>query len=85
MGVTFDMTKFIDPKNVLCYSWVCETCFFCVCDFRFALHKIEQELGTDIMPIPKVIDKQLYVAEYHQMKEEADELEELRAQHNNHN
>jgi len=54
-------------------------------DDRFALHKIEQELGTDIMPIPKVIDKQLYVAEYHQMKEEADELEELRAQHNNHN
>ena len=33
--------------------------------FRFSLHKIEQELGTEIKPIPKVIDKALYVAEYH--------------------
>ena len=33
---------------------------------RFALHRIEQELGTEIKPIPKVIDKSLYVAEYHQ-------------------
>lgn len=31
---------------------------------RFALHKIEQELGTEIKPIPKVIDPHLYVAEY---------------------
>ena len=34
--------------------------------FRFALHKIEQELGTEIKPIPKVIDPHLYVAEYQQ-------------------
>ncbi len=33
---------------------------------RFALHRIEQELGTEIRPIPKVIDKSLYVAEFHQ-------------------
>jgi len=33
-------------------------------DDRFALHKIEQELGTEIKPIPKVIDPELYVAEY---------------------
>jgi hypothetical protein len=33
---------------------------------RFALHKIEQELGTEIKPIPKVIDPHLYVAEYQQ-------------------
>jgi len=33
-------------------------------DDRFALHKIEQELGTEIRPIPKVIDKSLYVAEF---------------------
>ena len=39
--------------------------------FRFALHKIETELGTEIRPIPKVIDKSLYVAEFHQ--EEDDE------------
>jgi len=37
---------------------------------RFSLHKIEQELGTEIKPIPKVIDKSLYVAEYHQEEEE---------------
>lgn len=29
---------------------------------RFALHRIEQELGTEIKPIPKVIDPALYVA-----------------------
>jgi len=35
-------------------------------DDRFALHKIESELGTEIKPIPKVIDKSLYVAEFQQ-------------------
>ncbi|XP_018325443.1 putative ATP-dependent RNA helicase me31b [Agrilus planipennis] len=30
-------------------------------DDRFALHRIEQELGTEIKPIPKVIDPALYV------------------------
>merc|ERR1740121_1724776 len=30
-------------------------------DDRFALHRIEQELGTEIRPIPKVIDRSLYV------------------------
>lgn len=34
-------------------------------DDRFALHRIEQELGTEIKPIPKVIDPALYVAEHH--------------------
>jgi ATP-dependent RNA helicase DDX6/DHH1 len=33
-------------------------------DDRYALHKIEQELGTEIKPIPKVIDPHLYVAEF---------------------
>merc|ERR1711976_975851 len=33
-------------------------------DDRFSLHRIEQELGTEIRPIPKVIDKSLYVAEF---------------------
>lgn len=32
---------------------------------RAALHRIEDELGTAIAPIPKVIDKSLYVAEHH--------------------
>lgn len=31
---------------------------------RFSLHKIEQELGTEIKAIPKAIDKALYVAEF---------------------
>ena len=38
---------------------------------RFSLHKIEQELGTEIKPIPKSIDKQLYVAEFQQQDGEA--------------
>lgn len=38
-------------------------------DDRFSLHKIEQELGTEIKPIPKEIDKSLYVAEFHQEEE----------------
>lgn len=33
-------------------------------DDRFALHKIESELVTEIKPIPKLIDPHLYVAEY---------------------
>jgi len=39
---------------------------------RFSLHKIEQELNTEIRPIPKSIDKQLYVAEYQVMNDEAE-------------
>ena len=38
--------------------------------FRFSLHKIESELGTEIKPIPKIIDKALYVAEYHSEHED---------------
>ncbi|TRY78550.1 hypothetical protein TCAL_07735 [Tigriopus californicus] len=37
---------------------------------RFDLHRIEQELGTEIRPIPKVIDKSLYVAEFHTEEDE---------------
>lgn len=33
-------------------------------DDRFTLHRIEQELGTEIKPIPKVIDPKLYVAKF---------------------
>jgi len=33
---------------------------------RYNLQKIEQELGTEIKPIPKEIDKTLYVATYHE-------------------
>ncbi|XP_052803878.1 ATP-dependent RNA helicase me31b-like isoform X1 [Mya arenaria] len=41
-------------------------------DDRFSLHKIESELGTEIKPIPKNIDKALYVAEYHTEPDEDD-------------
>ena len=33
-------------------------------DDRFNLYQVEQELGTEIKPIPPSIDKSLYVAEY---------------------
>lgn len=42
-------------------------------DDRFALHRIESELGTEIKPIPKTIDKALYVAEYHMEANDIDE------------
>jgi ATP-dependent RNA helicase DDX6/DHH1 len=32
---------------------------------RFNLYRIEQELGTEISPIPQTIDKKLYVAGEH--------------------
>jgi ATP-dependent RNA helicase DDX6/DHH1 len=35
-------------------------------DDRFTLQRIETELGTEIKPIPKEIDKALYVASYQQ-------------------
>lgn len=41
---------------------------------RFSLHKIENELGTEIKPIPKVIDKALYVAEYHMSEADEEQL-----------
>lgn len=41
--------------------------------FRFALHKIESELGTEIKPIPKSIDKSLYVPEFHMEKDPSED------------
>jgi len=45
---------------------------------RFALHKIEQELGTEIKPIPKVIDKELYVAEYQLQQHQQQSLDDAK-------
>ncbi|XP_074597809.1 ATP-dependent RNA helicase me31b [Brevipalpus obovatus] len=42
-------------------------------DDRFNLHRIEQELGTEIKPIPKVIDRSLYVPEYQMERDENEE------------
>ena len=44
---------------------------------RFSLHKIEQELGTEIKPIPKAIDKSLYVAEFHSGMTEEEKQEAI--------
>lgn len=41
-------------------------------DDRFNLKGIEEQLGTEIKPIPSSIDKSLYVAEYH--SESAEEV-----------
>ena len=50
-----------------------KTIFF---PFRFALHKIESELGTEIKPIPKIIEPHLYVAEY--QSEDVVNIEQIR-------
>lgn len=39
---------------------------------RFDLFKTEQELGTNIIPFPKKVDKKLYVAEFQQQEEDDD-------------
>ncbi|CAL1545526.1 unnamed protein product [Lymnaea stagnalis] len=53
-------------------------------DDRFALHKIEQELGTEIKPIPKTIDPSLYVAEAQQIDPDMEEdfYRQQQMQHN---
>lgn len=43
---------------------------------RYNLQKIEQELGTEVKPIPRDIDKSLYVASYHQIGEENGDTKE---------
>merc|ERR1712088_1159711 len=73
---------FHDFRAGLCRNLVCSDRFghlgiainLITYDDRFALHRIENELGTEIRPIPKVIDKSLYVAEF-QMDQERDENE----------
>merc|ERR1712050_735997 len=62
---------FHDFRAGLCRNLVCSDLFtrgidinLITYDDRFALHRIENELGTEIRPIPKVIDKSLYVAEF---------------------
>lgn len=45
-------------------------------DDRFNLKTIEEQLVTDIKPIPSSIDKSLYVAEFHSGDGDAAEVEE---------
>lgn len=42
-------------------------------DDRFTVHKIEQELGTEILPIPRQIDENLYVAKASAIEQSTDE------------
>jgi len=51
---------------------------------RFNLQKIEAELGTEIKPIPKEVDRSLYVAMYCQEGDDAQDGES-KEQTNNHN
>lgn len=45
-------------------------------DDRYNLKTIEDQLGTDIKPIPSSIDKSLYVAEFHSVEPEEDDCED---------
>lgn len=49
---------------------------------RFSLHNIETELGTEIKPIPKEIDKSLYVAEFGQVDDAEEEAALAQRQQN---
>lgn len=42
---------------------------------RYNLKTVEEQLGTDIKPIPGSIDKSLYVAEYHSVDPDNDGLD----------
>ena len=65
-----DCTVLIESKIVLIFASRVVAILFLIC--RFSLHKIESELGTEIKPIPKIIDKALYVAEYHSEPQDED-------------
>uniref|UniRef100_A0A4W3ILJ4 RNA helicase n=1 Tax=Callorhinchus milii TaxID=7868 RepID=A0A4W3ILJ4_CALMI len=64
---------FHDFRNGMCRNLVCTGRFghlglainLITYDDRFNLKAIEEQLGTEIKPIPGSIDKSLYVAEYH--------------------
>uniref|UniRef100_A0A7N6FJW7 RNA helicase n=1 Tax=Anabas testudineus TaxID=64144 RepID=A0A7N6FJW7_ANATE len=67
---------FHDFRNGLCRNLVCTGRFghlglainLITSEDRFNLKAIEDQLVTDIKPIPSSIDKSLYVAEYHSTK-----------------
>jgi ATP-dependent RNA helicase DDX6/DHH1 len=40
---------------------------------RFSVHKVEQELGTEIIPIPRHIEENLYVAKGATIEQSAEE------------
>ena len=44
---------------------------------RFAVHKVEQELGTEILAIPRQIDENLYVAKSAAIEHSSEEHQQL--------
>uniref|UniRef100_A0A8C5HM76 RNA helicase n=1 Tax=Gouania willdenowi TaxID=441366 RepID=A0A8C5HM76_GOUWI len=72
---------FHDFRNGLCRNLVCTGRFghlglainLITSEDRFNLKAIEDQLVTDIKPIPGSIDKSLYVAEFHTADSEVDE------------
>uniref|UniRef100_A0A3B4AI44 RNA helicase n=1 Tax=Periophthalmus magnuspinnatus TaxID=409849 RepID=A0A3B4AI44_9GOBI len=80
---------FHDFRNGLCRNLVCTGRFghlglainLITSEDRFNLKAIEDQLVTDIKPIPSSIDKSLYVAEFHCVNDcEGEEGEEKRPQ-----
>jgi len=47
---------------------------------RFAVHKVEQELGTEILPIPRHIDEDLYVAKIPSIEQSSEEQQQQQQQ-----
>uniref|UniRef100_A0A3Q3JT21 RNA helicase n=1 Tax=Monopterus albus TaxID=43700 RepID=A0A3Q3JT21_MONAL len=72
---------FHDFRNGLCRNLVCTGRFghlglavnLITSDDRYNLKTIEEQLATDIKPIPSSIDKSLYVAEFHSIDGDCDE------------
>uniref|UniRef100_A0A672Y5L0 RNA helicase n=1 Tax=Sphaeramia orbicularis TaxID=375764 RepID=A0A672Y5L0_9TELE len=72
---------FHDFRNGLCRNLVCTGRFghlglainLITSDDRYNLKSIEDQLVTDIKPIPGSIDKSLYVAEYHSVDPDDDD------------
>ena len=45
-------------------------------DDRYNMKRIEEQMNTNIKPIPQTIDKSLYVAEYHQADDSQNKQQE---------
>uniref|UniRef100_A0AAR2JV83 RNA helicase n=1 Tax=Pygocentrus nattereri TaxID=42514 RepID=A0AAR2JV83_PYGNA len=75
---------FHDFRNGLCRNLVCTGRYghlglainLITSDDRFSLKAIEEQLVTDIKPIPGSIDKSLYVAEFHHANHDEEEERE---------
>lgn len=73
-GTFLNQLRLVSCMRLIYFMLQCEWNWLSICvrflARRFSLHKIEQELNTEIRPIPKSIDKGLYVAEFQQVENE---------------